>query len=91
MDIDINFIYLIGIIPICQILKRIPIFINAIGLQEGLYVFFFSKVGVSYSEAFSLSLLMRVAILLVVLVCGGILYLTESSGQKRELEYPVRQ
>jgi hypothetical protein len=45
INLDIDFLYFIGVIPICHILMRIPISINAIGVQEGLYVFFFSSLG----------------------------------------------
>lgn len=85
MNLDIGFIYFIGIIPICQILMRIPISINAIGVQEGLYTFFFSRLGVSVTEAFSLALLVRIAHWLIVLP-GAILYLSDSVRSKRHRE-----
>jgi len=90
LNLDIGFAYFIGIIPICQIIMRIPISVNAIGVQEGLYALFFSRLGFSVSEAFSLALLLRVSHWLVVLP-GGILYLTHRSEQKNLLEYPIKQ
>ena len=74
INLDINFLYFIGVIPICHILMRIPISINAIGVQEGLYVFFFSRLGLSVSEIFALVLLVRVTNWMPRLV-GGLLYL----------------
>ena len=90
MNLNIGLIYFIGIIPICQIIMRLPISINAIGVQEGLYTLFFSRLGLSVSEAFSLALLLRVGHWLVVLP-GGILYLTHRAEQKNVLKYPVKQ
>lgn len=90
IDLDIGLLYFIGIIPICQIIMRIPISVNAIGVQEGLYALFFSRLGFSVSESFSLALLMRVGHWLVVLP-GGILYLTHRAGQKSVLKYPASQ
>jgi glycosyltransferase 2 family protein len=76
MGMDVEFIYFIGIIPVCQILMRIPISINAIGVQEGLYALFFAQLNVSVTEAFFLALLIRIGHWLVVLP-GGVFYLTE--------------
>ena len=82
ISLDIELIYFIGIIPICVFLMRLPISINAIGVQEGLYIFFFSRLGLSVSEAFSLALLVRLAHWLIMLL-GGILYLSEKAITKR--------
>jgi uncharacterized protein (TIRG00374 family) len=90
MHIDIAWVYFIGIIPVCHIVTRLPISINAIGVQEGLYVFFFSRVGLSVTEAFFLALLMRVVWLLVQLA-GAVLYLMDGVEQKSALQYPAKQ
>lgn len=90
MGLNIELIYFIGIIPICVFVMRLPISINAIGVQEGLYVFFFSRLGLSVSEAFSLALLVRVAHWLIILL-GGVLYLTESSVEKQALRYAAKE
>jgi hypothetical protein len=81
INLDIGFLYFIGVIPICHILMRIPISINAIGVQEGLYVFFFSHLGLSVSEIFSLVLLVRVTNWMPRLV-GGLLYLIGEDKSK---------
>lgn len=90
LNLNIGFAYFIGIIPICQIIMRIPISVNAIGVQEGLYALFFSRLGFSVSEAFSLALLVRIGHWLVVLP-GGILYLIHRSEQKNLLKYQAKQ
>jgi glycosyltransferase 2 family protein len=81
MGLDVKLIYFIGIIPVCQILMRLPISINAIGVQEGLYAFFFSYLNVSITEAFSLALLVRIGHWLVVLP-GGVFYLADRSTSR---------
>jgi len=90
INLNVELIYFFSIIPICQILKRIPISINSIGVQEGLFVFLFSRVGVSVTEAFSLAILARIGLWLVLLP-GAILYLMDRARQKKVLEYPVKQ
>jgi hypothetical protein len=90
INLNIGLIYFFSIIPISQILKRMPISINSIGVQEGLFVFLFSRVGISVTEAFSLAILARIGLWLVVLP-GAILYLTDRARQKKALEYPAKQ
>lgn len=85
MHMDIGLLYFIGIIPICHIMMRLPVSINAIGVQEGLYVFFFSRLGLTVTEAFSLALLIRVVWLLVHLA-SMVLYLTDSIGERAALQ-----
>ena len=80
IDVRIEWFYFIGIVPVCQILKRIPISINSIGVQEGLFAYFFTQVGMSVTEALSLSVLIRIAQWVVVLI-GGVLYVTDSRVQ----------
>ena len=85
MHLDIGLLYFIGIIPITHLVMRLPVSINAIGVQEGLYVFFFSRLGLTVTEAFSLALLIRVVWLLVHLA-SMMLYLTDSIGERDALQ-----
>jgi glycosyltransferase 2 family protein len=85
LHMDIGLLYFIGIIPICHLLMRLPVSINAIGVQEGLYVFFFSRLGLTVTEAFSLALLIRVVWLLVHLA-SMILYLTDGLVERVALQ-----
>ena len=76
LGLRLELFYFLGIIPICRIFTRLPISINALGVREGLYVFFFSLVGMTMAEALTLSLIVRAAYWLAVLP-GGVLYLID--------------
>jgi len=89
INLSLDLIYFLGIIPICIILIRIPISINSIGVREGLYVFFFSMFGISASEAFSLALLVRIGDWLSILP-GSVLYLTDTFLRKEILKFPSK-
>lgn len=65
LDLVIPISYFFAVVPIIMILQRLPISINSIGVQEGLYVFFFSMAGLSSAEGFSLSILMRILVWIV--------------------------
>jgi len=80
LHLDVSLIYFIGIIPLCHIIMRLPISINAIGVHEGLYVFFFSQLGLSVTEAFSIALVIRIVWLWVHLASAAI-YLTDGAGR----------
>jgi len=82
MGLNIGLVYFIGIIPIIHIATRIPISINAIGVQEGVYMLLFTGLGVSTTEAFTLALVVRIARWLV-LVPGGMLYVTDGGTEKK--------
>jgi glycosyltransferase 2 family protein len=76
LELRMELLYFLGIIPTCRILTKLPISINALGVREGLYVFFFSLVGMTMAEALALALVVRGAHLLAVLP-GGILYVVD--------------
>jgi glycosyltransferase 2 family protein len=76
LGLRLELFYFLGIIPTCRIFTRLPISINALGVREGLYVFFFSLVGMTMAEALTLSLIVRVAYWLAVLP-GGIFYVMD--------------
>jgi uncharacterized protein (TIRG00374 family) len=88
IDIRLDISYFLGIVPVCQIIKRIPISINSIGVQEGLFVYFFGQIGVSAAEALSLSLLTRIAQWSAMLV-GGVLYVMDTSMRVDPKSLPV--
>ncbi len=78
IEIRLDIYYFLGIVPVCQIIKRIPISINSIGVQEGLFVYFFGQIGISATEALSLSILTRIAQWSAMLA-GGVLYVMDTS------------
>jgi hypothetical protein len=55
------------LVPIIFALSRIPISVNGFGVREGLYIFFFSYVGLSGSEAFVLGLLTHLVVIASIL------------------------
>jgi uncharacterized membrane protein YbhN (UPF0104 family) len=73
LAIDISFFYLICVIPLIQILIRLPISIQAVGIQEGLYVYFLVAAGFSASDGFSVSILLRVAEAILVFLPAAII------------------
>ena len=83
INAEMGAVYFLGLVPLCQIIKRLPISINAIGVQEGLFVYFFGQAGMPAHEALSLSLLIRIAQWSIVLL-GGLLYAT-SNDKRPEL------
>jgi uncharacterized protein (TIRG00374 family) len=68
--INVSLLGLIVTIPIITLATKLPISVDGIGVQEGLYVALLGLVGVSASAAFSLSLLTRVLQLLSALPWG---------------------
>ena len=88
IDIRLDISYFLGIVPVCQIIKRIPISINSIGVQEGLFVYFFGQAGISATEALSLSILTRIAQWSAMLT-GGVLYVMDSSMRIDPKSLPV--
>ena len=74
--LDMGALYLIGIVPICRAINSLPISIGSLGVQEASYVFFFTSVGASASQAFALALVVRVAMWLSYLP-GGVFYVME--------------
>lgn len=81
VGLELGPVYFLALIPICRIVIRIPVSINAIGVQEGMFVLLFTGVGVSSSQAFSLALVARVAHWLAI-APGYLLYLTD--GARRD-------
>ncbi len=89
LNIPIDPVYIFGISPTCHMLAYLPVLISPVGVTEGLYVFFFSKVGISATQTMSFAFLLRVTALLVLMV-GGVFYLLESlKFRRKEVKYPI--
>jgi len=73
LGLNIPFIKFWTIIPIALFVQMIPISINAIGIRENLYVFFFSLYGVSVASTIAFSWIAYSMILFLGIV-GGIIY-----------------
>lgn len=60
LGLNIDFIYFIIFIPLILMIVRLPVTFEGFGLREGLFVYFFSFVGVETADAFLLSVLFSV-------------------------------
>jgi glycosyltransferase 2 family protein len=67
LNLHIPLIYFLVVIPVVQLLSRIPISFEGIGINEGLMVYFFSLLGLSGTAAFSIGLVGHVGIILAAL------------------------
>jgi uncharacterized protein (TIRG00374 family) len=70
LHIDLSLLELMAIIPVAMLATRLPISLNGLGVEEGIYVVLFGAVGVSASEAFLLSATGRVLPLICLLPWG---------------------
>lgn len=70
LGIKVSLLQLVVIIPLIVLATRIPISINGLGVQEGLYIALFGLVGVSAAQAFLLSVLGRILGLVSALPWG---------------------
>lgn len=67
LNLKIPFIYFLLIIPLVQLISRIPVSFEGIGINEGLMVYFFGLFALSKTGAFSIGLLGHVAIIIATL------------------------
>jgi uncharacterized protein (TIRG00374 family) len=74
LHININTFAFFVIIPLVLVFTRLPISLDGIGIQEGLYWALFQQAGASPAEAFSLALIVR-ALTMVALLPGGIMFI----------------
>ena len=73
VNADIPFKYFMIFTPVVMFLVLLPISLAGIGLREGSYVYFFTKIGISASVAFATSALVSIIVVLSVLPGGLIL------------------
>lgn len=74
LGLNIPFMYFLAVIPIVQLLNRIPISLNGIGINEGLLVYFFSILNLDKADGFSIGLVGQIGVLVSVL--PAILYIS---------------
>ena len=70
----VPFIYIVFVIPVIYLLEALPISINGLGIREGAFVFFFTKIGLQYEQAFAISIIV-LFYRLVKSLAGGVLFL----------------
>ena len=74
LHVPISFIWLMMAFSLIAVANSLPLSLNAIGIQEGAYVFFFGLAGIAAPQALALALLSR-GLRLVVSLVGGVIYL----------------
>lgn len=74
LRLPISFIWLMMVISLISVVTAVPLSLNALGIKEGAYVFFFGLAGIAAPQALVLALLSRSVTLTVSLV-GGVIYL----------------
>ncbi len=67
LNLSIPFVYFLLIVPLVQLISRIPISFEGFGVNEGLLVYFFSLLGLSKTGAFTIGLLGHIAIIIATL------------------------
>ena len=68
--------YFVVLVPLIDVVTLLPISVGGIGVQEGAFVYFFSRIGMSSAEAFTISVLLHI-IVIVFALPGGVVYLLE--------------
>ncbi len=74
IGLHMSFAFLLIIIPIIFLLSMLPVSINGIGLREGLFIYFFSKIGVSPEKSLTICIL-GFSITLFYGLIGGLIYM----------------
>jgi uncharacterized protein (TIRG00374 family) len=67
LNLKIPFIYFLLIMPVIQLITRIPVSFEGLGVTEGLLVYFFLLLGLSKTDAFSVGLLGHIAVIVATL------------------------
>jgi len=89
IDLKLAPIYFFMVLPMIWIITMIPLSINGLGLREGAFVFFFTRVWVSDSAALLLSFLSFSQMILLGLM-GGSIYLSGVVNHWREQRHVKR-
>jgi hypothetical protein len=79
LKIPISYLELLVFIPIIVVVTLLPISLGGIGLKEGLWVYLFSRIGLSVEQALLLSLTITVLGWLLSLP-GAVILLLDSTG-----------
>ena len=74
IGLHISFAFLLIIIPIIFLLSMLPVSINGIGLRESLFIYFFSKIGISPEKSLTICIL-GFSITLFYGLIGGLIYM----------------
>lgn len=76
ISLELDLVYFFMALPMIWIVTMVPLSINGLGVREGAFVFFFTKVGVSDTAALLLSFL-NFSQMIALGLMGGIIYLSD--------------
>lgn len=79
LALPVPFVSLFLIMPLIYVLEALPISINGLGVREGAFVLFFSRIGLSNEQAFALSMIVLFGRLVCIAV-GGLAFLSERNA-----------
>jgi hypothetical protein len=79
LGVQVSIVHYFIFVPIINLIAILPIALAGIGIQEGSFVYFFSQIGVGPTDAFTLSILGNVAVIISILP-GGMFYLFQDLG-----------
>ena len=85
IGLDIPPLLLLPLLPLTQFFARIPISLSGFGLQEGLFMSFFSLINLSPTSSFLLGLASNLGNILFSLP-GAYFYLFGSSGRDKDIQ-----
>ncbi len=74
LGVKVSYLYCLFVVPLITVASMAPISVNGLGIQDGLYVFFFERVGVPSEMALAVSFVYH-ALRLSSSLIGGVLYL----------------
>lgn len=73
---DASFTELCVVVPLVLLISVIPVTPSAIGIQEGAFFYFLSKIGASHAEALAVPLVIRAKNIITALVGAGIWFMS---------------
>ena len=86
LRIDVPFLYFLAVVPLIQFLIRLPISIQVLGIQEGLYVYMFLAAGFPKSDGLSVSFLLRIVEILLIFLPGLAMMISRSRFKSTQRE-----
>jgi len=82
LNLSTGFVYFLIFVPLTIILSLLPVSIAGIGIREGAFIYFFTKVGMTSSGAFTLALLIYFLTIIATLPGAFIYTFRGLSGKK---------
>jgi len=87
LGIDVKLAYFFFFIPLATVITMVPITVGGLGIREGAFVYLFTMVGATKTQAISLSLIWY-AVMVVVSMIGGIAFI-KMGGHAKDLQKEV--